>query len=238
MTLQLMGHISMSVSSFMPENMTAWRIQFVAFTLGKMMTRVAVYYTYYSSFRRMATTQSQQDKPPQWQTKLFHPMFLCGVAFILDIISMVFQLSSPRSTPLPLVSSILLLISSVTLNGQLDAVVVSTKKDIPWHKINWMMGYYWTLRIIPAFLYVQDISAVVVVANGGWASEAVVLGTNLGMTKSILMLLSSQTYEMALSWSQERPKWFQKLENLYQEYKDVKNSQRTEPEVDTSAEAV
>ena len=238
MTLQLMGHISMSVSSFMPENMTAWRIQLVTFTLGKMVTRGAVYYTYYTAFRRMATTQSQQDKPPQWHTRLFYPMFLYGVAFILDIISMVFQLISPRSTPLPLVSSILLLISSVTLNGQLDAVVMSTKKDIPWCKINWMMGYYWTLRIIPAFLYIQDISAVVVAAQGGWAGEAVVLGTNLGMTKSILMLLSSQTYEMALSWSQERPKWVQKIENLYQEYKDFKDIQRADPGVESPADAV
>jgi len=213
----------MSVSSFQLDNIAAWKSHLVSFALGKIATRLAVYYVYYTTFRRMTAVSSQKDKHRNWHHILLNNSAqLFGVASILDLVYLGKTLASPAGqlqSPLPLISSILILIATVNLSRLLVAIIYETKPDIPWYRLTWMSGYYWTLQVVPLLLSVQDIAAVVIAAKGGRTVELVVFGTNLGITKSVLMLLGGQTFEMAVALSKERPAFIKKLEELYNAYK-------------------
>lgn len=238
MLFQLTGHISMSVSSFQPDNIPAWKSHLVSFTLGKIATRLAVYYVYYTTFRRITTVSSQKDKHRNWHHILLnYSAQLFGVASILNLVYLGKIIAFPAGqlqSPLPLISSIIILIATVNFIRLLGDIICETKPDIPWYKLTWMSGYYWSIQLVPLLLSVQDIAAVVIAAKGGRTEELVVFGTNLGMTKSILMLLGGQTYEMAVAFSQERPGFMKKLEDLYNAYKEIRESESSKQEVSTS----
>ena len=229
MLFQLTGHISMSVSSFQPHNISAWKSHLISFTLGKIATRLTVYYVYYTAFRRMTAVSNQKDNHRNWHHILLnYSAQLFGVASILDLVYLGKTLASPvgqPQSPLPLISSILILIATVNLILLLGDIIYETKSDIPWYKLTWMSGHYWALQLVPLLLSVQDIAAVVIAAKGGRTVELVVFGTNLGITKSVLILLGGQTYEMAVTLSKERPGFIKKLEELYNAYKEIKQSE-------------
>ena len=50
---QLAGHTSMAVSSFLPTNIPAWITQRLSFSVGKLCSRIAVCYVYYTGLCRI-----------------------------------------------------------------------------------------------------------------------------------------------------------------------------------------
>ena len=113
--------------------------------------------------------------------------------------------------PLSMTSSICILLTTVGLGASLVTVISRTRKDIPWFRLTWMTGYYVTLQIVPVFLLTDDIYDIAR-SLFSYRNERAELACNMGMTKGILMMLGGQTYEIAYSWSQKRPKTLEKIE--------------------------
>jgi hypothetical protein len=206
LVFQFIGHTCMGVSSSYPENMAAWGVQLVAFTLGKMMARATVVYAYYCCFKRINCNRS---------TVKYHLMIcmLWLFAYIglltgscLAIASLSENTLHPDQIKTTLIASAACLVAiTVGFSIHVAHVIVKSRKEVPWHKLTWMSGYYVVLQFIPILLLTQDIYELVM-SVVSWRDETVELLCNMGMTKSILLLLGSQSYEVAYALSQKRPK--------------------------------
>jgi hypothetical protein len=201
---QLAGHTSMAVSAFLPENLPTWAVHYTTFALGKCAARVVVFYAYYTCFRRLG--HSSQDS---FRYSIVPAMVTCGLSFLFRFLiigfDVAFHLKGLPMDSQPFVEpSVLILISSLGLIAGLIHVILETRMETPWYRLTWMTGYYTTLQIIPIFILTQDIYDVVK-PFFSYRNEMVELLCDMGMTKSILILLGGQSYEIASAWCQERP---------------------------------
>ena len=235
LVFQLAGHTCMTVSSFLPKNVPAWITQRLAFSIGKLCSRVAVYYVYYAALCRIPNAfpkVNSENRRPEHEIRSFMCSYICAVAicghvlrFIVQGIeigavvkgSMLFPDAPMMATVLSIISSGFLLLTTTSLAACLVMVICRTRNDIPWFKMTWMMGYYVTLQIVPVFVLTQDIYDLVK-CFFSHRNEMLELTCDMGMTKSILIMLGGQTYEIAYSWSQKRPKV---LENIELQVKEI-----------------
>jgi hypothetical protein len=105
----------------------------------------------------------------------------------------------------------MILISTLGLIAILIGVIHESEEEIPWYRLTWMSGYYFTLQLVPIFILTQDIYDLVKPLVS-YRNEMVDLLCDMGMTKSIVMMLGSQSYEIAHSWCQERPEVISRIE--------------------------
>jgi hypothetical protein len=223
---QLVGHVCMGVSSFQPTNIAPWGVQLFAFQLGKAFARFAALDTYHKCFIRVRQTESSGNS----KTACTDDWFLEGLAsiaglcfgyrYFYDICQLInmWDYSPGQSTSMPpafhimLISlDFLLLTTTLCLLLRLVFIVVRTRKQTPWFRLTWMTGYYSILLIIPGILVIQDVYGIVR-CFVSYRNEMLELFGDMGMTKSVLMLLSFQYYELTYAWSQERPKFMEKIE--------------------------
>jgi hypothetical protein len=202
---QLAGHTSMAVSSFLPHSLPAWTVHYITFAFSKFTARVVVFYTYYTCFRRLARSSSQDS----FQYRLVPVMVVAGVSFLHRFIMIGFDIAihfngSQMDSQYLVIPSVIILISTLGMIAVLICVIRETSMEIPWYRLTWMTGYYAVLQIIPISILTQDIYDLV---RPFFASrnEMVELLCDMGMTKSILILLGGQSYEIASAWCQERP---------------------------------
>jgi hypothetical protein len=92
--------------------------------------------------------------------------------------------------------SVTILISSLGLISDLICIILETETEIPWYRLTWMTGYYTALQIIPIFILTQDIYDVMKPFFLS-RNEMVELLCDMGMPKSILILIGGQSYEFA-----------------------------------------
>lgn len=218
---QLTGHVSMAISAFIPKNVPAWASQYIAFTIGKFATRIAVGYVYYKCVARIPN--GFKCKKTITESRVRNPLVFLIAAwselagFVIRFVVQGFEIAAVitqkkwNGEKLSLISSLLVLLPTILLYLFLANVVYRTRKEVPWFRLTWMTGYYASLLIVPIFLLVQDIFGVVT-ACVPYHIEMVKVLCDLGMTKSILMMLGGQSYEIAYSWSQKRPKMLEKIE--------------------------
>ena len=233
---QLTGHVSMTVSAFLPTAFPAWATQHFAFTAGKLATRIAVFYVYYSCFSRIPYAFVGISYPRIRNNDnclvLIMVPVIAGVGFTCRFIAQGFEIASLLKdverdanvdTLLQLAASSCLY-TTILLYAFLLFVIIRSRKDIPWLRLTWMTGYYVTLQIIPIFLLTQDIFDLVR-SIVPYHNEMVELLCDLGMTKSILLMLGGQSYEIAYSWSQKRLKALEKIELQVKEILEYRSAQ-------------
>ena len=241
---QLVGHVCMAVSSFQPTNLAPWGVQLFAFGLGKVFARFAALHTYHDCFRRVTRIDSGQNskkvRTDDW--------FLCGLGSIAGLCfgyglfydlwlfsniwnyydGMVESPAMPMALSIVLTASnFLILATTLCLIIRLVLIVVRTRKQTPWFRLTWMSGYYSILLTIPVFLVLQDVYEIVR-CFVSYRNEMLDLFGNMGMTKSILMLLACQYYELAYAWSQKRPLWLESLESLVMDARQMKGEEQQE----------
>lgn len=238
---QLVGHVCMAVSSFQPTNLAAWGVQLFAFMFGKTFARVAVFSTYHACFRRVAPAgechNSKNVCTDDWF--LGGLASITGLCFGYRLFYDLWQFSNvwtyyggtaqspsmPAALSISLVSSdFVLLATTLCLISRLVLVIIRTRQQTPWFRLTWMSGYYTVLIVIPVFLVIQDVYDIVR-CFALYRNEMLELFGNMGMTKSVLMLLACQYYEIAYAWSQKRPEWLEKLERLVVEVQQVEREQ-------------
>jgi hypothetical protein len=200
---QFTGHTNMAFISFLPDDITLWILERVAFMSGKCIARAAVYYTYYTAFRRLS------KYCPHTLILLASSMILVGMGFGVRVIFLGFEIAlihygySLESFVFALPSGVAL-VSTFILLIDLIYVIRKSKSDIPWYRMNWMMGHYITLQIVPIVLLTQD-GYDLAQSLTPYRNEMVELFCDMGMTKALLVMLGSQSYETAYAWSQKRP---------------------------------
>ena len=224
---QLAGHTSMAVSSFLPTNIPAWITQRLAFGMGKLCARIAVCYVYYTGLCRIPNgfpNIKTRRVRPEDEFRSSMSSYVCGFTicgFLFRFIVQGIEIGSvvkgslvfPEGPTMiySIASSACILLATVGLGASVVTVVSRTRKDIPWFRLTWMTGYYVTLQIVPVFLFMQDIYDLAKCLFL-YRNEMVELACDIGITKSILMMLGGQTYEIAYSWSQKRPKTLEMIE--------------------------
>jgi hypothetical protein len=209
---QLTGHTSMAVSAFLPGNLPTWAVQHISFAVGKFAARFIVGYSYYTCFRRIAATPTQNA----FHFRLVPVMVATAVSFIHRFLIIGFEIAylfkglkiDPQYLVIP---TIIILISTLGLIAVLIDVVYESKEEIPWYRLAWMTGYYFTLQLVPIFILTQDIYDLVKPLVS-YRIEMVDLLCDMGMTNLIVMMLGSQSYEIAHSWCQERPEAIARIE--------------------------
>ena len=221
--LQLAGHTSVAVSGFLPENIPSWAVQLVVFALGKFIARAAVFYTYYVCVRRLIKKGNIRRCLAS----------LLGAAIILEVIGLapkvvaisfeIFRMQSEKFMESSWIfAAIQSLAATVLILIFLVGLTVKTRKEIPWFQVSRMMGYYITLQILPVFLLTQNIYDMVRIFVPR-RYEIVELLCDMGMTKTILIMVGGQCYEVAHAWSQSRPKALATIENLVRTIVDLEN---------------
>ena len=224
---QLAGHTSMALSSFRPTNIPAWSTQRLAFTMGKLCARIAVCYVYYTGLCRIPDGFPKiytRNGRPEDEFRSSMSLYICGLTvcgFLACFIVRGFEIGLVlkgsliiREGPIMMftcMSSACIVLTTVGLGASVLTVISRTRKNIPWFRLTWMTGYYVTLQIVPVFLLTQDIYDIAR-CFFSYRNEMAELACDMGMTKSILIMLGGQTYEIAYSWSQKRPRALEKIE--------------------------
>jgi hypothetical protein len=218
---QLTGHVSTAISAFIPENVPAWATQYIAFTIGKFATRITVGYVYYTCVARISNGFKCKKTIPGSRARnplVFLIAAWLGLAgFVIRFVALGFEIAAVitqkdwNGNKLSFISSLLILLPTILLYLFLADVVYRTRKEVPWFRLTWMTGYYASLLIVPIFLLVQDVFGVVTACVPCHVEMVKVL-CDLCMTKGILMMLGGQSYEIAYSWSQKRPKMLERIE--------------------------
>ena len=224
---QLVGHVCMAVSSFQPTNQIPWALQLGAFQWGKCFARFAGFVAYYTCFNNLKHTGTSSEKKIWFKEQIFLTVissvagfcfgfrFFCLVDIMVDIWM---KYKYGESGPLLFgritlhACNFLLLTTTLCLLALLVFVVCRTRKQTLWFRLTWMTGYYFTLLMIPVFFLIQDVYDVVR-SFVSYRNEMLDLFGDMGMTKSILVLLAFQYYELAYAWSQRetRPKWLESI---------------------------
>ena len=239
---QLVGHVCMAVSSFRPANLAPWGVQLFAFMFGKTFARFAALSTYHACFLRVAQSEEGHNLRKVYTDDWFIGGLasIAGLCFGYRLFYDLWQFgnlwtyygetaqspSMPTALSISLVSSdFVLLATTLCLIFRLVLVIIRTRQQTPWFRLTWMSGYHTILIIIPMILVIQDVYEIVR-CFVLYRNEMLELFGNMGMTKSVLMLLACQYYELAYAWSQKRPVWLEKLECLVMEARQVKGEQR------------
>jgi hypothetical protein len=220
----------MAVSSFQPTNLASWGVQLFAFQFGKAFARFAAFDTYHKCFIRVTKTDSSGNSKRACTDDWFLGGLasiagLCfGFRYFYDICQLINMwnysdglvgesISMPNVFNILLMSfSFLLLLTTLCLVLRLVFVAVRTRKQTPWFQLTWMTGYYsLLLYIIPAIFVIQDVYDIVR-CFVPYRNEMLELWGDMGMTKSVLVFLCMQYYELAYAWSQRRPKFMETIE--------------------------
>jgi uncharacterized ion transporter superfamily protein YfcC len=89
-------------------------------------------------------------------------------------------------------------------------VILLSRTEVPWYRLTWMTGYYVTLQLVPFFIMSQDLYDLVK-SFVSERNEMLEITFDMAITKSILMMLGSQSYEIASAWSRKPPKVLEKI---------------------------
>ena len=234
---QLGGHTSMAVSSFLPTNISAWIAHRLAFTMGKLCARIAVCYVYYTGLSRIPNAFPKiemRNRRPEDDFRSHMSSCIGALTIVGFLLRFTFQsieigsvvkgslvFPDDPTMVLSMMSSACILLTTIGLGASLVTVIYRTRRDIPWFRLTWMTGYYVTLQVVPVFLLTLDIYDL---ARPLFScrNEMAELVCDMGMTKGILMMLGGQTYEIACSWSQKRPKVLEKIELQVKEILEIR----------------
>jgi hypothetical protein len=195
---QFIAHTSMAVSSQLPESIPPWIVQRLAFALAKFAGRMTVVYTYRQFFLRITSIHAGRV----YFLLSIGFIWLCGfltrfAGISLEIANSFALVMAPEDvTTLMIVSSALLLSATLGFCALFIWVVVETRKQVPWYKFTWMLGYYISLHLATIILLIQDIY-ILVTPLASSRTEMVELALDMGMTKVLLILLGVFAYEVA-----------------------------------------
>jgi hypothetical protein len=209
----------MAISSWFPENMIWWILQRILFTFGRCMIRSAVLYTYFSLVHRVKEIRNGKATGIFYLSvvhlsiaMLYHIGYI--IVYIVDEVNKVVVHTAHSITIFAV-----FLLATCELSIFLVFCVMETKQVVPWFKLDWTLGYYITLMVIPIFLFTQDVF-VLIADIMEYKNELVQCCLDFGMSKMIILVLGSQYWQVVEKWKEERPP----ISSLIERFRDRLNT--------------